>query len=762
MMKNPENRINIHENKTLIHSQTEFPLYIIGRDGEIVPRPKPEPFRSDIMREISASSYVETMKPWLAKLPEYLRHPAGRPDLAFYGTGESAHWPTQSNLNVFAALAVLSTAPELDETLREKAGKTALSLLRYAMATHLTGDLPATDGKQWGCHWISVLGLERMSHGLNAIRDRLTEEDNTKLRRLVLCESDWLLDHYPVVAGMLNSTGRNKPESNIWNGGFLLRAAFDYPDAPRAAEYRAKAAEFLLNGLSHPLDAASETRFNGKVLREYHVGFNFTPNWSLDHHGYLNVGYMVICLSNLAMLHFYCKERNYAAPPELYLHVRELWNRVKHFLFADGRLLRLGGDTRARYTYCQDYAIPMWLFAADFLGDADAAEFEKGWLEIVRREAAYNNDGGFYSRRLAQLRNVSYYYFTRLESDAILTLSYGACWRRKFELADHSDAFTVNPPDAWQDEYHGATFLRAGNAVRSFVWHGGQGPTGLCVPAGRSDMAEWQGNLRGTIRSGNSPESSQGESAHELFPGGFVNSGSADWFENDPLGEGEGVYNYARHQTACTALPDGKTMLFLEYAEMLKETTLFEIKGMNLRMPNDLFNGGCRTYRAPGGIEFTLSGNPDQPDERAVAADRLSIDHELNVFRLYGGDSLLIRRKAGRFGAVIRKQHGPWMGSLSVDEICCAAKPCPCRPLPGEILLDDGYAVAAGGKLEEPSFRRIPQPGLLRMVEFRNSDGCWLFAANFGTDPAAPQLPENIALLAGSLEPGCAALWQRA
>ena len=150
------------------------------------------------MRKISASNYVETMKPWLTKLPEYLRHPAGRPDLVFYGTGESAHWPTQSNLNVSAALAVLSRAPELEEAQRDEAGRTALALLRYAMATHLTGDFPATDGRRWGCHWISVLGLERMSHGLNAIRDRLTEEDNARLRRLVLCESDWLLDHYPV------------------------------------------------------------------------------------------------------------------------------------------------------------------------------------------------------------------------------------------------------------------------------------------------------------------------------------------------------------------------------------------------------------------------------------------------------------------------------------------------------------------------------------------------------------------------------------
>ncbi|MBS1371033.1 MAG: hypothetical protein HPZ91_13855 [Lentisphaeria bacterium] len=711
------------------------------------------------MQKISASSYVETMKPWLAKLPEYLRQPAGHPELAFYGTGESAHWPTQSNLNVFAALAVLSTAPELDAAQREEAGETALRLLRYAMATHITGNVPASDGRQWGCHWISVLGLERMSHGLNAIRDRLTDRDCANLRRLTLCESDWLLDHYPVVAAMINSTGQNKPESNIWNGGFLLRASLDYPDAPRAAEYRAKAAEFFLNGLSHPLDAASEVRYNGKPLREYHVGFNFTANWSLDHHGYLNVGYMVICLSNIAMLHFYCKERGYEAPPELYLHVRELWNRVKHFLFSDGRLLRLGGDTRARYTYCQDYAIPMWLLAADCLGDADAAEFEKGWLGIVRREAAFNGDGGFYSRRLAQLRDVSYYYFTRLESDAVLTLSYGAYYRRKFAMADCSGTFETNPPDAWQDEYHGATFLRDGGAVRSFVWHGGQGPTALCVPAGRSDMAEWQGNLRGEIRSCNTPEPTQGDSCHELFPGGFVNCGVSEWREADPMGEGEAVYSYARHRTACAALPDGRTMLFLEYADMLKEATLCEIKGMSLKIPNDLFNGGKRVYRAPGGVELVLDGNPELADDRTVATDRLSIDGELNVFNLYGGDALTIRRVPAR-SIIVRKAHGPWMSSLGIDEICNVVRTGLHRPLPGAVLLDGGYAAAVGGELEAPVFRCIPQPGLLRMVEFQNGSGHWIFAANFGETAAAPQLPGGLTLLAGSLGPGCAALWQ--
>lgn len=132
------------------------------------------------MPKITSSRYIEVMTPWLDKLPEYLRQCEFDPSLCCYGTGESAHWPTQSNCNVFAALAVLSEAPELPEKQRLELRGTALSLLRYAMATHVTGRIPATDGKSWGHHWISVLGLERMSHGINAIREHLTEGDRAR------------------------------------------------------------------------------------------------------------------------------------------------------------------------------------------------------------------------------------------------------------------------------------------------------------------------------------------------------------------------------------------------------------------------------------------------------------------------------------------------------------------------------------------------------------------------------------------------------
>ncbi len=651
---------------------------------------------------IAASDYLELMKPFLAKLPDFLRQ-AG-PDLQYYGTGESAHWPTQSNCNVFAALAVLSQEkPELRET--------ALSLLRYALRTHVTGDVPASDGKQWGCHWISVLGLERMAHGVNAIREHLTCDDKCRIKKMMLTESEWLLKEYPVEQNVLGTSGKNKPESNIWNGGILLRTALEYPDEPLAPEFRKKAVEFFLAGLSHPSDGGE--------------AYNFTENWSLDHHAYLNVGYMVICLSNIAMLHFYCKERGFEPPPELYHHVADLWALVKKCTFPDGRLLRIGGDTRARYTYCQNYAIPAWLFAADYLGDATA--FEEGWLDIVRTEVAYNGDGSYYGKRLAQLRSMNYYYYARLESDAFLCLSYGVYWRKKFDIPAGTPG--ENTDFAWHDQLHGATFLREKGVVRSFVWHGAQGPTGLCLPESRSDLAEWQGNLRGRFATACTAESNHGRHSYTMFPGGFLSRGVSEWREINPLGENEGVYAFARHQTAVAALPDGHTMLILEYADIIKEAAVTEIKGICLQVPNDLFNGEKRTY--------------------SQSSDRVGVDGLVTFCRVYGGE-LQIRRPAER-NIVIHRKHGPFMYSLFADEICCSYETPADRLRPGYVALDNGAAITVG---EAEEFRQFSQPGLFRAVQY----GSYIFVVNFG-EGGAPILPEKAMLIAGA--PDTCALYRK-
>ncbi|MGI6495003.1 MAG: hypothetical protein ACOX5G_02760 [Kiritimatiellia bacterium] len=711
------------------------------------------------------------MTPWLAALPGYARTSPFDPGYRFYGTGESAHWPVQSNLNVAAALAVLADAPDLEAfrpaMTREAIRACAFDFLRYALATHKSnGRVLATDGRHWGNHWIAVLGLERAAHGINALEPWLTDDDRAMLRNVRLSEAKYILEEYEPVAGM-SHTGRNHPESNIWSGAFLYRTAFDIPDAPNREAMLEKAARFMIAGICVPSDERSEVVCGGRKVKDLYVGANFTENYSLDHHGYMNVGYSVICLSNLAMAWYNFRERGQTPPPELLHHAADLWRVLRNFIFPDGRLLRIGGDTRSRYTYCQCYAVPTFIFAADVLGDADAPAFERRWLEQVETEMAYSRDGSCFSRRLAPLMRMSPYYALRLESDHILSLSYGACWRRKFKLPSAvRDAEAA--PFAWQDDFHGAVCVRTGRTVRSWVRAGGQGPTGLCVPLHRSDMAEWQGNLSG-FAEGNLSSAGASRASVASFDGGFLYAGESEFVETGQIGEGEGEYPIIRVQTAAAALPDGKSLLVIQRGRMIKDATLNCVYSLNALVPNDVFNRFRRAIWTPSKA-FGLSGARRKDEIVDTDADRLNIDGCLSLFSLTPEATLKIVRQRDQN---IRLRRGfPIPGSLYADRFCLTASRESRRRLAGEVLFDEAYATAAdvdaeataaspGGAFEATS------DGLRRAV-FAGFDGkAYLLLANFGSAPLAIDHAEAADLATGArrvrtlLEPGAACVLRK-
>lgn len=685
----------------------------------------------------TSASYVKSMIPFLRALPQFLRTPEGHSELLYYGTGESASWPVQSNMNVCAALAVLAADPDFEQhhptISRNEARAIALKLFRYAMRTHVTGDLKATDGKQWGRHWISVLGAERMTHGINALEPYMTADDKARYKVFRLAESDWLLDEYPVQAGF--PVAVNKPESNIWNGGFLLRTALDYPDAPRAEQYREKACAFLLNGISIPSDAQNDKLFRGRPLSQWFVGANFTENYSLNHHGYMNVGYMAVCLSNIAMLHFNFKERGQTPPPELYHHAKELWLTLKKFLWPDGRLLRIGGDSRSRYTYCQCFLMPVLLFAAEHFGDRDAARMEQEWLKVVVLEQHDNADGTYFGKRLSSIRDISWFYYSRLESDQFLALSCGAYWRRRFAIPEPLRTAVDRQELVWSDEAHGAVLIRQGNVARSWVRNASQGQNGMCVPLNDSSLGEWQGNLLGHITGNLIGYRDNAEGKVKLIPGGFLYSGKTLLDECLPMGEGEQRYHVAEIRIGVAALPDGKTMLIAQRGKVIKETTLHGIDPLYCEIPNDVFNGYRREYR--GGrfhavLPMSESGNEEIVDTNER---KLNVDNRLSIFLLSGGKSLKIVRP-GRRNVILCKASPPEMASLYADLITADPVRETRRWRPGEILFDVVYAVSADTSADDMLHMsgESSADDALRMVSFRDSDGfVYRFQVNFDT-----------------------------
>jgi len=685
--------------------------------------------------------YLRCLAKWTKASERFLYTPPERADLECYGTGYSDNWSVQTNLKAFAPFAVLGAwDDEADlkklNVSRDYMLEHALKLLRFSMEAHLAGPWHCTDGKKWGNTWISSLGIERMMHGLEAIEKYLTVHDKELLRNVFISEADWLLYNYDIVAALENSSKANKPESNLWNGAIMLRTAMLYPDAPHAEEYREKGIKFLVNSISMPSDENSSSVLDGKPIRERYVGANFFETYALNHHGYLNIGYMVICLSNIAMLHFSYKRKNIKPPDALYHHAWDLWKLVKTCTFPDGRLLRIGGDTRVRYCYCQDYAIPTWFFINDYYGDDECLEFEKGWFNTAASEMSSNKDGSFLQERLSYLEKVSPLYYTRLESDRAATFSMAAQWKKMYGSKKTSNKAALM--EQWYDEYHGACMVRSPKRIASWTWQGALKPLGgLCLPPEKSDMAEWFENLLGRITGTGEQNFSVINSHREhMFNGGFLTYGISEVRSEAQL-ESKQNETVAIQKTVFAALPDDCTVVGMHCAKTVNRTFLRSVKGLTLMMPNDIFNKNSRTYHMENKT-LKLKGNSEKQEDIKTDSSWINIDDCLSVIGIYGADCMYLSRPGER--QVGLRQRPFAGGMLYADEICY---PCINKTEAydaGQIIFDIAFivqsSVAAGETAVSAKEHRVLNDARfpdLRAVMIRGADKKhYLLISNFG------------------------------
>ena len=615
------------------------------------------------------------------------------PQIGWYGINTCDSWMIQSNLNIAGALLALAEEPELPGAClsHDELRSCALKIFRNVLRIHKTGGKNGPDGKCWGNTWISVLGLERMAHTFELLRKYLNDEEKELFDRLCQNEADFLLaDTFPVVGGIDAFEEKNKPESNIWNGSFLFRTALDFPSHPNASAWKNKATRFLLNGISIPEDSSSQELFAGIPLSAWHAGPNFTENFSLDHHGYLNVGYMVICLSNMAYLEYLYRRRGIPAPPETRFHGRELWNVLRNFIAPDGRLLRIGGDSRSRYTYCQVYLLSALEFVINVLKDPEGEILLDNLLDLMASEQQENPDGGFYSTRLAPMRRTSSFYYSRIESDPPAVLAYlltsGRCARRPSPVK----ALPPRPERfQWSDDFHGASVIRTQESFRSFVHRANKGMCVLCVPPERSDMAEWTENMTGEF--GFREKGGKLSTSLRNFDGGFVADTQGTVWEKRPFGEGETPHSILKIRFTAAALPDGKTMICREKASLLRDYAFGEgWKAMRFFVPNDRFNSFRRLYTADT-KELILEGRAEQDEIIETNSRQLICDGKLawtalspHTFKIFRSKKQNVLLNCG-------------LTSLTADTITLACSE-PAEVLPaGSVVYDTAWAVSVSG-----------------------------------------------------------------
>lgn len=718
------------------------------------------------------TGYLELLEKWVHTIPPYLYRLPDNPELVCYGLGYNGHWFMQANNTVFSALAVLAKIPALDisdaDIDREHLLDYALALLRFCLHTHISGERNCLNGKQWGHSWISALCLERAIHGIEELREDLTCADEEALRRVLLSECDWLADCYhrkrndtpgAVTAGL---TQHNNPESNMWNGALLHRTALLYPESPRADEYREKGTRFILNAISVDSDKHSADTIAGKPLSEWHIGGNFFDSFACNHHGYLNIGYMVITLSNLAMLHFFCRQRNLNPPDGLYHNAEPLWQLVKTCTFPDGRLLRTGGDSRARYCYCQDYAIPVWLLAQDVFNDHEARRFEDGWLAQVEREQQEEPKGFFLKPRLEKLENASFLYYTRLEGDRAGSLAMGDCWRRLIDRQDAAEqqknkkiiipSSQESVYSRWSDSFHGAYLHRNDERITSWTWKASEKPQGLCLPPDMSDMAEWRYNMAGRITGeGQVNDNRVLRSSGAEFPGGFTTQGRFETFTDQHISEGESEEVIAYTDSAFIALPDGHTVACFQRAVTACRVRLKQVKGLFMNIPNDIYNDCSRCYYDRNGVEQVVRFQDSDADEwLSFPGKCLNIDNKLGITMVYGDGDFGVFSPGRRQVTIRRDPAGAAGGSLHTEEICSTCITRQQFHEPHSTLFDLAFLVHTDGNWKRT---RSLQTGTervagrhevydVRTIRLQGADGrCYFITVNFGDTGQRVSIP---------------------
>jgi len=676
----------------------------------------------------------------------------GHPKQGVYGTGYGG-WGTQTQQKYVSAVATLADSgdalPECDLTwARER----ALAALRFNLSSHKTGQSTCTDGSQWGHSWISALGIERMMFSLPFLSSWLTDEDQDAMRALLCSEADWLLYSYQrgsrkgISAGKWGSDG-NDPESNLWNGALLWRTAVMYPDHPHAGDWQEEAHRFLINGVSVESDASDESILAEKPVRERHLGGNFFPHYALDHHGYLNVGYMAICVSNAAMLHLDLKAAGLPAPESLHHHQRDLWQVLRRMIFSNGRLARIGGDTRVRYAYCQEYLLPSLLYAADQLGEPFAFNLIEQQLCLIEKEAQYNADGAFYSRRLASLRNQSPLYFTRLESDRASTLAMLATYATAVCVPNEPifDSFEESVSGSWIEPEHGAAIHRSPTRFASFSWRAFHLAQGLCLPPDEGNRAEWEYNLGGRIEFCHHPHPHHagpsmshrriGTYSITEFPGGFSTCGEVTEGTNLHLAESWTGTDSAKMQTAFSALPDDHTVIGLHFAKMGdRRGYVSSVKGLHLNVPNDLYQDHQLALSTASG-KISLRSPTHTDEVVSLKSNWAQLPGRIGVVGIYGAESLTLHRTPERNAGVMKTLHSETLCyPLIQGPICYEA---------GEPILDSGWLIISGKSAEETRKASEQHPGKLieckepnlRAVRVRAQDGAsYLFVANFGSE----------------------------
>ena len=222
-----------------------------------------------------------------------------------------------------------------DELLKAK----IVPMMRYLVATHVTGSRATSEGKPWGDAWQSAFWAQMLGRAAWWTWSDLPEEVREGVRRVVAHEADRIAAAEPP-----HQIERDtKAEENAWNSRILSVAMLLLPEDARRGEWEKAFQRWVMSSYLRPADEHNSAVVDGRPVSEQFTGANIYDDFTLENHGIVHPDYMTCFnLSLGCALDYGMSGRK--APQALWHNVAGIYENLKWFLLPDGGFVYPNGQ----------------------------------------------------------------------------------------------------------------------------------------------------------------------------------------------------------------------------------------------------------------------------------------------------------------------------------------------------------------------------------------------------------------------------------
>jgi len=271
----------------------------------------------------------------------------------------------------------------------ELLSNTIVPMMRYLVATHMTGSRATSDQKQWGDAWQSAHWAQMLGRGAWFVWTDLPADLRAGVRRVVAHEAERIARSEPPHQLRLDT----KAEENAWNSQVLSVAMLLLPEDPRRVDWEKAYQKWVMSSFLRPADERNETVVDGRMVREQFTGANIFDDFTLENHDFVHPDYMTTfslslgCASDFAMT-------GRRMPEALVFNVAPIYENLKWMLLPDGGFVYPNG---------QDWELfrnPSWLgkhvLMAVWAHDPDAWTWVLRTLDTLEKMQARPLDGAVF------------------------------------------------------------------------------------------------------------------------------------------------------------------------------------------------------------------------------------------------------------------------------------------------------------------------------------------------------------------------------